>query len=227
MQTQIKTISQGDIALMSNIARAKYDLDGTGVKIGIISDSFGRAVGKPGEVFTTVAQDIATGDLPKEGVTVIEDKDPNASDTATDEGRGMAQIVHDVAPGAELYFHTGDGGGAAGLANAIYKLAEAGVDIIVDDLGFLQAPFFQDSEAAQAVDDVTEAGVVYISAAGNAGDDAFVDTFRGSIKSADVFQNIALPDDFAVKEGLVHDWNPDPNVVAPFVEFQVRDDVEI
>ena len=45
----------------------------------------------------------------------------------------------------------------------------AGADIIVDDLGFFDQPFFEDGPIAQAVENVASTGTIYVSAAGNSG----------------------------------------------------------
>ncbi len=69
----------------------------------------------------------------------------------TDEGRAMLQIVHDVAPGASLAFHTADNS-EADFANGILALAAAGARVEADDSGYFDEPFFQDGLLAQAID---------------------------------------------------------------------------
>jgi hypothetical protein len=86
----------------------------------------------------------------------------------TDEGRAMLQIVHAVAPGASLAFHTAVES-EADFANGIIALANAGAKVIVDDIGYVDEPFYQDGLIAQAIDQVAAQGVTYFSAAGNAG----------------------------------------------------------
>jgi len=78
----------------------------------------------------------------------------------------MLQIIHDVAPGAKLYFHTAVNG-EADFAAGIVKLAQAGCNIIVDDVVYFDEPMFQDGIIAQAVDQVYAMGAAYFSAAGN------------------------------------------------------------
>ena len=53
-----------------------------------------------------------------------------------DEGTALLEIVHDLAPGAELYFATGFDGQAQMAAN-IEALCEAGANVIVDDIGYV------------------------------------------------------------------------------------------
>ncbi|AZI43527.1 peptidase S8 [Deinococcus psychrotolerans] len=166
-------LSQGDFAQRSDVARATYGVDGRGVKIGVISDSFdawdASAEGSP--PLTTVAQDIRNGDLPANGVQVLEDQAQN--DGGTDEGRGMAQIVHDVAPGSDIAFATGFSGGEAGFANNIRRLADVGSRVIVDDLSYFAEPAYSDGLITQAVDKVTSQGVAYFTSAGNAASNAY------------------------------------------------------
>ena len=80
----------------------------------------------------------------------------------------MLEIVHDLAPGAQLYFATGEGSDAA-FANNILQLKNAGCNIIVDDLLASDEPPFQDGIIAQAVNTVTANGVLFFSSASNAG----------------------------------------------------------
>ena len=64
------------------------------------------------------AADTAADELPN----VIVLKDLAFTDQPTDEGRGMCQIVHDVAPGAKIGFATAFGGNVD-FANNIRALA--------------------------------------------------------------------------------------------------------
>ena len=153
--------NQADVAMRSDIARATNAVDGSGVTIGIISDSYNQLFGE--------AADIAAGELPSAGVTILDD---SAETGGSDEGRAIAQLIHDIAPGADLLFHTGFIG-APDFAEGILELAEAGADVIIDDVGNLGQPMFQDGIIAQAVDTVVSDGVVYYSAAGNSADNSY------------------------------------------------------
>jgi hypothetical protein len=145
--------SYGDVAHQANTARSTFNLDGTGVKIGVISDGV-----------TSLAGEQTKGNLPS-NVTVISGQ---AGPPPADEGTAMLEIVYTLAPGATLYFATGDPS-AAQMASNIHALASAGCNVIVDDITYFSEGPFQDDVVAQAVNAVTAAGVFYFSSAGNDG----------------------------------------------------------
>jgi hypothetical protein len=155
--------SQGDGAMRSNLTRNTFGIDGSGVTVGVLSNSFNCLGGAP--------SDTVSGDLPAT-VTVVQE---SFSD-CTDEGRAMLQIVHDIAPGASLAFATADGG-QANFATNIRALQTAGAKVIVDDTIHLNEPMFQDGVVAQAVDEVVAAGASYFSAAGNEGRHGYTQAF--------------------------------------------------
>jgi len=159
--------NQADAAMKSDIAKLNLGLDGSGITIGILSDSYNQLGG--------AAADIASGDLPTT-VNVLDDTSPGAN---SDEGRAMAQLIHDIAPGADLVFHTAFLG-AAGFAQGILDLRAAGADVIVDDVGNALEPFLQDGVIAQAVDQVVADGAVYFSAAGNAFNNSYESAYVDS-----------------------------------------------
>jgi len=184
--------TQGDFVQHSDVVRSSNSLDGTGITVGILSDSYdcyavyaSNGVAASGDTgyanngFTaTAAMDISTGDLPST-VNVLEEAeagnggclnyDPQYQLPFGDEGRAMMQIIHDVAPGAALAFHTAVNS-EADFANGIVELANtAGAKVIADDVGYPDEPFFQDGIVAQAIDQVQASGVAYFSAAGNDG----------------------------------------------------------
>lgn len=154
--------------------------EGEGITVGVLSDSLNQAteaVSPAGEIATKEPEDVLSKDLPGAGngcpgqgnpVDDLQDYEPGPEgEEPFDEGRGMLQIVHDVAPKAELAFNSAFNGELA-FAEGIENLAEvAGAQVIVDDVGYFEEPFFQDGPVAAAVDKVSENGVTYLSAAGN------------------------------------------------------------
>ncbi|MCX7048646.1 MAG: S8 family serine peptidase, partial [Candidatus Sumerlaeota bacterium] len=145
--------SEGDVAHAANTARGLYNVDGIGVKVGVLSDSASTS--------RLIALK-ASGDLPD--ATVL----PGQAGSGSDEGAAMLEIVYDLAPGAELYFATAFSG-QAGFATNIQALAAAGCQVIIDDVYYFAEPVFQDGIIAQAVDTVASSGVAYFSSAGNSG----------------------------------------------------------
>jgi subtilisin family serine protease len=83
-------------------------------------------------------------------------------------GTACAEIVHEVAPGAELIFAWYDGSDAA-FGEAIDWLLGQGVDIISHSAGGLIGPRDGSEWDAQVVDDVAAQGVLWVNSAGNEG----------------------------------------------------------
>jgi hypothetical protein len=177
-------ITQGLAQLNVGTARAAFEARGAGETIGVISNSFDSATlgGNGAPVVAKAHDDEVTNDLPGKAGTCSEQQlpvdviaeDPPGQPPAeyTDEGRGMLQVVHDLAPHAKLAFATGLPSELS-YAQNIEKLAApvsaggAGADVIVDDLAYPTEPFFQEGPVADAIRRVTEKGVMYFTAAGN------------------------------------------------------------
>jgi Subtilase family len=188
--------SQGGQAMRADVARATFGVDGTGVTVGVLSDSFDCLGG--------AAADVSSDDLSP--ATVIQEL-PDCRG-GTDEGRAMLQLVHDVAPGASLAFATAFIGQAS-FASNILALQAAGSHVIVDDVIYFAEPMFQDGIIAQAVDTVKRAGVPYFSSAGNANRQSYASSFRaGSFFADSAFPSAAgAPHFFG---GTAHDFDPGP-----------------
>src|SRR5439155_23287105 len=67
-----------------------------------------------------------------------------------------------------LFFATGLNGEEQ-MAENIRALRRAGCDVIVDDLGYVHEPVFQDGVIARAITEVRDQGALYVTAAGNDG----------------------------------------------------------
>ena len=142
--------SAGDAILNADDVRTQLTVDGTGIRIGVISDGVDNRA---------MVQGGASPDLP--AITV----NP-ARPGSGDEGTAMLEIIHDLAPGAQLFFSSGIAGQVA-MVDSINWLVGQGVDVIVDDLGFLAEHYFSDDPIAQTVDAAFNNGVTYLTAAGN------------------------------------------------------------
>ncbi len=148
--------SAGDGILNADDVRATLPaalghlVNGTGVKIGVISD---------GVSHRSQVQSGGSPDLPT--VTVN-----SARPGSGDEGTAMLEIVHDLAPGAALYFSSGIAG-TLSMVDSINWLIGQGVDVIVDDLSFFGEHFFSDGSVALAAANAVSNGVAYVTSAGN------------------------------------------------------------
>jgi hypothetical protein len=187
--------SQGDTTHRAFTARGTFNTDGTGVKIGVLSDGV-----------DSLAVSQGTGDLGV--VTVL----PGQGGFG-DEGTAMLEIIHDLAPGAQLFFATA-GNGLASFAQNIRDLRTAGCDIILDDVGYFVESPFQDGQtpavvspnnaglATQAVNDVVASGALYFSAAANSGNlnDGTSGTWEGDFVDGGTLG--------LVPGGNIHDFDP-------------------
>lgn len=160
-----QVVSQADSAMEVDQVRSQLGLTGKGVSIGVLSDSFNC----DGEAAYGEQQ----GDLPV--VTVI--SEAVDCDSVKDEGRAMAELIHDLAPGADILFYAASNG-PEDFANGIRVLAERGARVIVDDIGYPGLPFLQRSMIEEAVTDVIADGAIYVSAAGNDADMGFGGAFN-------------------------------------------------
>jgi hypothetical protein len=198
--------TQGDIVMRSDLVRLGYfnastgqPLSGSGVKVGILSDSYNSL---PGD---RAAIDVGNWDLPGAAnhpfgqlpmVDVLKEY-PTKYGAGKDEGRAMLQIVHDVAPRAELAFRTG-ALTAPDMAKGMFELKDAGCDIICDDIAYITEPFYTPGVIAQAVNSISDQVSVFTSA-GNYGDNAF----RGVFNSVPDQLNI-LPKNEGTLAGRLH-----------------------
>lgn len=130
--------------------RATYGARGAGTKVCVISDGID-----------------ALGALQAQRAMPRVDVLPGRAGRGN-EGLAMLSVVHEVAPAAALGFASA-GAGQADYIQALQGLAARGCQVIVDDLLSLDESPFEDSPAAQAVEDVSAKGVLVVSAAGNDG----------------------------------------------------------
>jgi subtilisin family serine protease len=236
-----KVTTQGDQILKADIARQLFGLDGKGIKVGIISDSFNSLSG--------LSENVKSGDLPgnanpfgyRQPVTILADSNKPLSD----EGRALGQIIHDIAPGAELFFHTFTQEDRDDLfsdeesfAKAVSTLTAAGVDIIVED-AVIPASLLQDGKAAKAIEAAINQGVVVVSAAGNNGGISYESVFRPGAEfeleglqfqahdfdptdGVDFFQNINLPQENTLISPLFGWDDPIGEIKTEYVQFLVN-----
>ncbi len=144
--------NQSDAAHKANKARVTYGANGRGIKVGVISDSAKYS-----------SESKAAGELPSSFQVL-----PGRFGYGSGAGTAMSEIIHDIAPGASIYFAKA-GPGKPGFADSIRLLQKAGCSIIVDDISYSNEWQFQDDVIARAVNEVVENGAIYLSAIGNEG----------------------------------------------------------
>jgi len=151
-------ITEGDGQLNAFTARAVHDVDGSGVMIGVISD------GIQGFQNSQNSEDLPS--YPQFSYL------PGHDAIAGSEGRAMCEIVYDLAPGASIKFGSFDYGthDPTQMISTIGDLEAAGCKVIVDDIGWMQDPWFEDGALAQEITNyINYDNITYISAAGNDG----------------------------------------------------------
>ncbi len=212
------------------------DLDGSGLTVGILSDSISRTDDVV-DGDTKFSGGVADGDTgPKSGPVTMTDSIPqrsndlpgtvsilqdDAADPLVDEGAAMAELIHDIAPGAGIVFHTAVAGGIAGFADAIDNLcARGGVDVVVDDIGFLAELMYQRGPISRAAEACVARGIPFFSAAGNLGRRGFRETFDDLQPFDDDEGRASL---FPPGERDFHDWAGGD----PYLEVEVPADSSV
>jgi hypothetical protein len=199
--------TEGDAILHADQARAKYGVDGSGVKVGVLSDGI-KGVFPKGctSCSAATAGPVASGDLPDAtgvrtpaGVLTsstggILGKSFQANSDleglpsgfcafagAGAEGTALLEVVHDIAPGAELSFANADTDVAF---NQAVNFLAASNDVVTDDLGF----YGEASDGTSAVSSNTAAALnnganqirAYVTANGNAADEHYYGSYADS-----------------------------------------------
>jgi len=199
-QTHVGSVeSEADTAHSAFEGRNNLNVDGSGQKVCALSTSYDNPDSdtNPSQ---DASEDISDGDLPGPGnpegnttpVDVLDDSEPG-----NDEGRAMLQLIHDIAPGAELGFHTASGGVGV-FVNGVRDLADpnqGNCDVIVDDIRYNVEPFYQDGPITNVADSVADEGVPFFSSAGNDGQNSYEAPFRDS-ENPGVISSSSIAHDF-------------------------------
>ncbi|MEP7373424.1 MAG: LamG-like jellyroll fold domain-containing protein [Chitinophagaceae bacterium] len=215
--------TQGDTTMRSHYVKTRFGLDGTGVKIGVISDSYNSKLSAQSDVDQGDLPGIKSNGQPNDNPTPVQIVGTDLSQDVNDEGRAMLQIAHDVAPKSKLAFRTGfltAGDFAKGIQDLASPALPGGrCDVIVDDITYITEPFLRDGIVAQTVNQVVSQGVTYFSSAGNFGKQSYEGVFNGvtntsviptgqihrfGATSTDIYQNVNLkPGSYTI----VLQWN--------------------
>ena len=215
--------SEGDAILHSDAVRQQLALDGTGIRVGVISDGL-KGVFATGCTTQCAGVDggpIATADLPAaagvrnaSGVLTaasggiigrsfqangdLEGLPPPtpacAFPGAGAEGTALLEIIHDVAPGAKLSFANFD----TDLAfNQAVNFLAASNDVVVDDIGFFGEPYDGTSgvsrNTAAALSNPDFPLRAYVTSGGNDADEHYFGAYTSSGVDGTTIGGIANP----------------------------------
>ena len=138
--TQVgSVVTEGDSIIRADLARSSFGLSGSGVRVGVISDGVGGIAAAKASGDLPASVDIAT-------CNVIGGSDPTSTGA---EGTAMLEIVHDIAPDAELWF--GHFGMATSLDfNAAVDCLAAHTDVVVDDIGWFNAGLYDGTSSVSS-----------------------------------------------------------------------------
>ena len=169
--------SQGDSILGAASLRSTFGADGSNVRVGVISD------GMQG-----LATSQASGDLPAVNTTTC-NKAPTGTPTdpgAGAEGTAMSEIVHDLAPGAEIWFgyFNINVGTVLDFQAAVNCLAQ-NTDVVLDDIGWFNVGAYDGTSsvslnATNALNNASNRIRGYYEAVANAALSHYQETFVDS-----------------------------------------------
>jgi len=151
--TAKETVSEGVDAMFANSDWHEQGLTGQGVRVGIVDIGF--------QGYKDMLGDELPDSVSVDGLVDGWDADNH--------GTAVAEIIHDVAPEAELFFYSFET--EMEYRNLILGLASSGeVDVVNASIGFDNVWHADGtSPYAQVVDELEESGVFYVAASGNEG----------------------------------------------------------
>jgi len=162
-----KVVSEGVAAMRADEFMGRKGVDGTGVAVAVLDTGFARAS-------SLLGTELPEGTLATQWVLDRINQFEDAHGTA------CAEIVHDVAPGADIVL-AGFEGDEVTWAAALDELMGLGVQIISHSIGFDNvAPPDGNNFYAQKADQVAGAGILMVTAAGNEGEKYFQGRWRDS-----------------------------------------------
>jgi hypothetical protein len=214
--------TEGDAILNALTARHQFGLDGTGVRVGVVSDGLKGVFESDCRTCTGVTNGpMATGDLPATvglrtssgvlttvsggivGRSFRANRDLEGLPPATPscsfagagaEGTALLEIVHDLVPSAKLSFANADTD--LEFEQAVNFLA-ASSDVVLDDIGFYGLPYNGTSAVSQntaaALNNPAYPIRAYFTSAGNDADEHYYGTYFDSGVDGTSINGISTP----------------------------------
>jgi len=215
-------VSEGDAILHTDAVRSQWLLDGSGVRVGVISDGLKGVFAKDCTTCDAVADGpMSTGDLPlsqgtrtASGVLTssiggivarsfqangdLEGLPPETPACgfagAGGEGTALLEIVHDLAPSAKLSFANFD----TDLSfNQAVNFLAASNDVVLDDIGFFGVPLDGTSSVsvntAAALNNPAFPIRAYFTAVGNDADEHYYGAYTNSGVDGSTVSGITNP----------------------------------
>jgi len=186
--------ADGSRAHKADVAQTTYGVNGSGVKVCVISDSMDDQNG----ALAAARLSGAVPDFPKLRPLA------GQAGIGTGDGLAMLEIIHKIAPGADLVFATNMGGPFQVAQNIRDLVQFSKCNIIVDDVTSNEESPFQDGAISRAINDAAAVGVIFVSAAGNAGSKTHSTsgTWEGDFKDG------GLPPSPSMGSGKIHEFAP-------------------
>ena len=162
------TITSQGVELTGAADMQQLAFDGAGVKVGVIDLGF-----------TSLATSQAAGELPATGAGLSIIDYTGTGTGGTNHGTNVAEIVHDMAPGAELYLAKIST--TLELEAAVNDMIASGVQVINHSVGWYGAAFY---DGTGPLCDITAnadgANIIWANAAGNARLQHYLGSFTDS-----------------------------------------------
>ena len=210
-----ETIVTGEeIAAMNAAGYTSAGYDGTGVKIGIIDSGF---VGYASKLGTELPASVTTKDFCGGKLT-----------TQTEHGTAVAEIVHEVAPGAQLYLICIDTD--VDLASAEAYAKAQGIKIVNHSVSWFNSSRGDGSGTGTAPDatvaDAKSHGILWVNAAGNQAENHWSGNYVDDGQDDNVFSGSDIFDRFTIENAATAcatlKWDSWPTTTTDYDLYIVR-----
>jgi hypothetical protein len=174
--------NQADITLRTAEGRNLFGVSGSGIRVGVLSDSLADTIAEPSPTDSSPAR------LPN--CKANSRRNPShRSGSRRGFGRGRGHDGTDLRsrPGCDLSFASAFTGYTEFAENIVALARDPGweCDIVVDDVIYFEEPMYQDGPIALAIEEAVATGAAYFSSAGNDADNAHERAFTDADPAQD------------------------------------------